>query len=190
MNIQPVNDPVDQLFARYTKSGSPGCALTVMKDGEIVYKQGYGLANVELGVPNLPSTVSNIGSMSKQFTAFAIALLADEGKLALDDDLRIHLPEVHDFGPTITLRHLIHHTSGLRGTFPELLALAEWRDTDATTTQDVFWLLKKHQELNLAPGDEYLYVNSNYGCWPRSASGPAARPAPSSAASASLSRGA
>ncbi len=162
MNVQPTNDPVDQLFARYTQPGSPGCALAVMKDGEIVYKQGYGLANIELDVPNLPSAVFNIGSMAKQFTAFAIALLADEGKLSLDDDLRQHLPEMPDFGETITLRHLIHHTSGLRGSFPELLALAEWRDTDATTTEDVVRLLKAQRELNYQPGEEYLYVNSNY----------------------------
>jgi CubicO group peptidase (beta-lactamase class C family) len=162
VNVQPANDLVDRLFERYTRPGSPGCVLAVMKDGEIVYKQGYGLANVELAVPNLPSTVFNIGSMAKQFTAFAIALLVDEGKLSLDDDLRAHLPEMHDFGPMITLRHLIHHTSGLRCTFPELLALAEWRDTDATTTDDVFWLLKNQHELNFRPGDEFQYTNSNY----------------------------
>ena len=162
MNVQPSHDKVDPLFERYTQPGSPGCALAVMRDSEIVYKQGYGLANVELGVPNRPFTVFNIGSMAKQFTAFALALLADEGKLSLADDVRQHLPEMHDFGQMITLRHLIHHTSGLRGTFPELLALAEWRDTDATTTQDVFWLLKTQQELNFAPGEEYQYVNSNY----------------------------
>ncbi len=69
---------------------------------------------------------------------------------------------MHDFGQTITIRHLIHHTSGLRGSFPELLALSEWRDTDATTTEDVYWLLKAQRELNFSPGDEFLYVNSNY----------------------------
>ncbi|MGD8397228.1 MAG: serine hydrolase domain-containing protein [Anaerolineae bacterium] len=162
MNNQPTNDQVDRLFARYTRPGSPGCALAVLQDGEIVYKQGYGLASVELGVPNLPSTVFNVGSMAKQFTGFAIALLATEGKLSLDDDLRAHLPDMPDLGHAIILRHLIHHTSGLRGSFPELLALAEWRDTDATTTDDVVGLLKAQRALNHRPGDEYLYVNSNY----------------------------
>jgi CubicO group peptidase (beta-lactamase class C family) len=162
MNVQPTNDQVDQLFVRYTRTGSPGCALAVMKDGETVYRQGYGLAHVELGVLNLPSTVFNIGSMAKQFTAFALALLADEGKLSLDDDMRSHLPEMPAFGQAITLRHLVHHTSGLRGSFPELLALAEWRDTDATTTKDVVHLLEAQRDLNYSPGDEYLYVNSNY----------------------------
>ncbi len=162
MNVQPTNDKVDSIFERYTEPGSPGCALAVMKDGEIVYQQGYGLAILEHNVPILPSTVFNIGSMAKQFTAFAIALLEDEGKLSYDDDFRKYLPEMHDFGQTITIRHLIHHTSGLRGSFPELLALSEWRDTDATTTEDVYWLLKAQRELNFRPGDEFLYVNSNY----------------------------
>lgn len=162
MNVQPTNDQVDSLFERYAKPGSPGCALAVIKDGQIIYRQGYGLANLEHDIPILPSTVFNIGSMAKQFTAFAIALLEDEGKLSLDDDVRQHLPEMHDFAETITIRHLIHHTSGLRGSFPELLALAEWRDTDATTTEDVCRLLKAQRELNFRPGDEFMYVNSNY----------------------------
>ncbi len=162
MNVQPTDERIDPIFERYTRPGSPGCALAVVVDGEIVYRQGYGLANVELDVPLLPSTVFNIGSMAKQFTAFAIALLEDEGKLSCDDELRQHLPEMHDFGPAITIGHLIHHTSGLRGSFPELLALAEWRDSDATTTDDVFRLLKAQRALNYRPGDEYLYINSNY----------------------------
>ncbi len=162
MNVQPTNAKNDTMFERYNKPGSPGCALAVIKDGEIVYQQGYGLANLEHNVPVLPSTVFNIGSMAKQFTAFAIALLENEAKLSCDDDFRKYLPEMHDFGQTITIRHLIHHTSGLRGSFPELLALAEWRDTDATTTGDVYGLLKAQRELNFWPGEEFLYVNSNY----------------------------
>ncbi len=162
MNVAPTHPEVDAIFERYTKAGSPGCAVAVMKDGAVAYKQGYGLADLEHDVPILPSTVFNIGSTAKQFTAFAVALLEDEGKLSYDDDLRKHLPEMHDFGSTITLRHLLHHTSGLRGSFPELLALAEWRDADVTTTDDVYRLLLAQRELNYPPGEEYLYVNSNY----------------------------
>lgn len=153
---------VDRVFERYRQPGSPGCAVAVMKDGAILFKQGYGLANIELRVPNEPSTVFNIGSMAKQFTAFAIALLEAEGKLSLDDDLRRYLPDMPDLGHRITVRHLIHHTSGLRGSFPELLALAEWRDTDATTTEDVYRLVKAQRALNFRPGNEYQYVNTNY----------------------------
>jgi CubicO group peptidase (beta-lactamase class C family) len=162
MNVQPTNEQVDTLFERYLKPGSPGCALAVVEDGQIVYRQGYGLADLEHRVPILPSTVFNIGSTAKQFTAFAIALLEDEGKLSFDDDLRKVLPEMYDYPETITIRHLIHHTSGLRGTFPELLALAEWRQADATTTEDVYRLLTAQRELNFRPGDEFLYVNANY----------------------------
>jgi len=162
VNVQLTNAEVDSIFERYTRPGSPGCALAVIRDGRVAYQQGYGLANLEHSVPVMPSTVFNIGSMAKQFTAFAIALLEAEGNLSLDDEIHKHLPEMHDFGHRIALRHLIHHTSGLRCTFPELLALAEWRDTDATTTQDVFWLLRAQRELNFRPGDEFLYANSNY----------------------------
>jgi CubicO group peptidase (beta-lactamase class C family) len=164
MNIEPTNERVDRIFERYTQPDSPGpgCAVAVIRDGEMVYRQGYGLANLEHEVPNLPSTVFNIGSMAKQFTAFAIALLEHEGQLSFDDDIREHLPELHDFGETITVRHLIHHTSGLRGSFPELLALAEWRDSDYTTTDDVFRLLQAQRALNYLPGKEHLYVNSGY----------------------------
>ncbi len=162
MNERSNHGLVDKVFERYTEPGSAGCAVAVMQGGEIIYKQAYGLANLELGMPNLPSTVFNIGSMAKQFTAFAIMLLGTEGKLSLDDDMRKYLPGMHDYGETVTIRHLVHHTSGLRGSFPELLSLAEWRDTDTTTTDDVFRLLRAQRELNYRPGDEFLYVNSNY----------------------------
>jgi CubicO group peptidase (beta-lactamase class C family) len=162
MNIQPTNEKIDRIFERYNTAGSPGCALAVMKDGEILYRQGYGLADLEHHVPITPSTVFNIGSISKQFTAFAIALLEADGKLCLDDDIRKYLPEMHDFGETITIRNLLHHTSGLRDTFPELLALAEWRNGDVTLTEDVFWLLRNQRELNFHPGEEFMYANSNY----------------------------
>jgi CubicO group peptidase (beta-lactamase class C family) len=162
MKVRPVSDRVDAIFERYTEPGSPGCAVGVIKDGEIIYEQGYGLANLELDVPVTPGTVFNIGSMSKQFTAFAIALLEAEDQLVLDNDIRWYLPEMHDFGGSISIRHLIHHCSGLRDTFPDLLALAEWRHGDVTTMEDVFWLLQRQRELNFPPGEEYQYANSNY----------------------------
>ena len=128
----------------------------------MVYKQGYGLADLENNLPILPATVFNIGSMDKQFTAFAIAMLEDRGKLAYDDDFRKYIPEMHDFGKPITIRHLLHHTSGIRCTFPDLLFLAEWRESDATSTEDVLHLLKRQRELDFPTGTEYAYANSNY----------------------------
>ncbi len=105
---------VDAVFAEYDRSDSPGCALGVYRDGKIVYARGYGMANLELGVANSAQTVFDIGSTSKQFTAFSIQLLAREGKLSLDDDIRKWLPEIPAYEKTITIRQMLHHTSGLR----------------------------------------------------------------------------
>ncbi|MGD2151860.1 MAG: serine hydrolase domain-containing protein [Gemmatimonadales bacterium] len=152
---------VDQLFAPWDVPGSPGAALAVARDGEIVYEQGYGLAQLEYEIPITPRTVFHVASVSKQFTAFAITMLADEGRLSLDDDIRIHLPEVPDFGDTITVRHLIHHTSGLRDQWV-LLALAGWRLDDVITRDQIMRLVRRQRELNFRPGDEFLYCNTGY----------------------------
>jgi CubicO group peptidase (beta-lactamase class C family) len=162
MNTKPTNPGVDQIFAQYKEPDSPGCALAVMKDGEILFKQGYGLADLENKLPNLPSTVFSIGSTAKQFTAFTIALLEDQGKLSFEDDIRRYLPEMHEFDSKITIRNLIHHTSGIRCTFPELLGLAEWRESDVVTQEDVFRLLQKQRDLDFPTGTEFAYANSNY----------------------------
>ena len=105
---------IDQVFAPWDTPNSPGAALAVIKDGEIVYERGYGASNLEHGIPITPDSIFHVASMSKQFTATCIALLAAEGALSLDDDVRRHLPEIPDYGPQITLRHMLHHTSGLR----------------------------------------------------------------------------
>jgi len=102
---------VDELFRDYDRSDTPGCALGVYRDGKIAYARGYGMANLELGVANSPQTVFDIGSTGKQFTAFSIQLLAQEGKLSLDDDIRKWMPEIPSYGKTITIRHLLHHTA-------------------------------------------------------------------------------
>src|SRR3989304_3557911 len=105
---------VDAIFAEYQQTDSPGCALGVFHQGEIEYARGYGMANLELGAAITPSTVFDIGSTSKQFTAFAVLLLEQDGKLDSDDEVRKFVPELPHYGPTITLRHLMQHTSGLR----------------------------------------------------------------------------
>jgi CubicO group peptidase (beta-lactamase class C family) len=165
LRLEPVagttSGRVDQLFAPWDVDGSPGAALAVARDGEIVYEQGYGLAQLEYEVPITPTTVFHVASVSKQFTAFAVAMLADEGKLSLDDDIRIHLPEVPDFGDTITIRHLIHHTSGLRDQWV-LLAMAGWRLDDVITRDQIMRLVRRQRELNFKPGDEIVYCNTGY----------------------------
>jgi CubicO group peptidase (beta-lactamase class C family) len=152
---------VDKLFERWDKPGSPGCALAVVKDGAVIYKRGYGMANLEYDVPITPASIFHVASISKQFTAMAVTMLAQEGKLSLDDDVRKYLPEVPDFGKVITLRHLIHHTSGLRDQW-NLLVLAGWRMEDVITEQDILELVKRQKELNFEPGKEHLYCNTGY----------------------------
>jgi CubicO group peptidase (beta-lactamase class C family) len=165
LRIEPVagtmSGRVDQLFAPWDVPGSPGAAMAVARNGEIVYEQGYGLAQLEYEVPITPTTVFHVASVSKQFTAFAVTMLAEEGKLSLDDDIRIHLPEVPDFGDTITIRHLIHHTSGLRDQWV-LLAMAGWRLDDVITRDQIMRLVRRQRELNFTPGAEYLYCNTGY----------------------------
>jgi CubicO group peptidase (beta-lactamase class C family) len=154
-------EQVDRLFEKWDKPNTPGAVLAILKDGKIIYSRGYGMANLEESVPNTPSTVFHLGSVSKQFTAFAIHLLVNEGKLSLDDDARKYLPEAPDYGKPITIRQLLHHTSGLRDQW-NLLALAGWRLSDVITDGDVRRLLMQQKELNFPPGDEMLYSNSGY----------------------------
>ena len=152
---------IDEVFAEYAKPDSPGCALGVYKDGRIAYSRGYGMASLEHGLPITSKTVFYIGSVSKQFTAFAVALLAKQGKLSLDDDVRKYIPELPDYGTPITVRHLIHHTSGLREKWV-LLQLAGWREGDVVTLQDVLDLARRQRALHIKPGDEHLYSNTGY----------------------------
>ena len=153
---------VDEIFAAWDSPDSAGCAVSIMRNGSIVYKQGYGMANLEYGVPITPSSIFHVASVSKQFTAFAVMLLATQGKISLDDDVRKHVPEVPDFGPTITIRHLIHHASGLRDQW-SLLGMAGWRfEGDVITQKDVLDITSRQTALNFEPGAEYLYSNTGY----------------------------
>jgi CubicO group peptidase (beta-lactamase class C family) len=157
----PLTKKVDQLFATWDKPESPGAAIAVIKDGAVVYKRGYGSANLEYNVPITPQTVFHVASVSKQFTAFAVTLLASQGKLSLDDDIRKHLPEVPDFGKKITVRQLIHHTSGLRDQWT-LLGMAGWRLDDVITKEHILKMVRHQKELNFDPGAENLYSNTGY----------------------------
>jgi CubicO group peptidase (beta-lactamase class C family) len=152
---------VDQLFAQWAGPDSPGASIAIIQNGKIIYSQGYGAANLEYSVPNSPATVFPLASVSKQFTAFAIYLLVQDGKLSLDDDVRKYLPKLHDFGKVITIRQLLHHTSGVRDHW-NLLILAGWRPEDQITDDDVARLLFQQTELNFAPGDRFLYSSSGY----------------------------
>jgi CubicO group peptidase (beta-lactamase class C family) len=114
-------DSVDKLFAELSDTESPGIAILVMQDGEVLLRQCYGMANLEHKVPITPDTVFDIASVSKQFCGMAVAMLIEQGKIALQDDIRKYIPELPEFGHTITVDHLVHHTSGIRD-FPATLA--------------------------------------------------------------------
>jgi len=152
---------VDELFRDYDRSDTPGCALGVYRDGKIAYARGYGMANLELGVANSPQTVFDIGSTGKQFTAFSIQLLAQEGKLSLDDDIRKWMPEIPSYGKTITIRHLLHHTGGLRD-YIELMSLQGVMQEDLTGDAEVLEIMARQKAPNFPPGEEHLYSNTGY----------------------------
>jgi CubicO group peptidase (beta-lactamase class C family) len=152
---------VDAIFQQWNSPTTPGMALGIYREGEIIHTSGYGMSNLEHGIPIEPGSIFHIASISKQFTDTCVALLAAEGALDVDDDVRRYVPEVPEFGPVITLRHLIHHVSGLRDQWM-LLRLSGWRQEDLVTEDDVLDLLKRQRALNFQPNDEYFYSNTGY----------------------------
>ncbi|HLJ55968.1 MAG TPA: serine hydrolase [Chthonomonadaceae bacterium] len=152
---------VDKLFAAWDHTDTPGCMVAVLRDGTAVYQCGYGMADLGHEVRIGADTVFNVASVTKQFTAFCVHKLAQEGRLSLDDDVRKHVPELHDFGPKITLRHLLNHTSGLRDYF-RAMSLAGWRYDDPHLKQDVLDFIWRQGELNFPPGEQYDYCNTGY----------------------------
>lgn len=152
---------VDGLFAEWDKPDSSGAAVGIFKAGKILYARGYGMANLEHDIPITPHSVFRVGSVSKQFTAMCIALLAEMGKLSLDDDIRRFLPEMHAFEPPVTIRHLIHHTSGMRD-YLVLQGLAGRSQGFFYNSGDVLDLLSRQRGLDFNPGEAYSYSNSGY----------------------------
>jgi CubicO group peptidase (beta-lactamase class C family) len=152
---------VDQIFAGYDNAGSPGCALGVIQDGAFVYRKSYGLGNLELGVPLSSQSVFYMASVSKQFTAASVVLAAEQGFLALDDDIHKYFPELPDYGKPITLRQMLHHTSGLRDYF-DLLAPSGRQPLDVLPVDEVVKLISSQKTLLFTPGSEFRYSNTNY----------------------------
>jgi CubicO group peptidase (beta-lactamase class C family) len=160
--LRSLHEQVDKVFAKWDSTVSPGCALAAIKDGQIVYRRGYGMADLDHDIPINSQSVFHVASISKQFTAAAIILLAQEGKLSLDDDVRKYITELPDFGTRITIRQLIYHTSGLRDQW-ELLGLAGWRySLDLITDDDVLEVMARQKDLNFKPGEKHVYCNTGY----------------------------
>lgn len=157
----PLAGRVDSLFAGLNRAPQPGLALAVVRDGRVVLRRGYGLADIENRVPIEPATVFDLASVSKQFTGLAVAMLATEGRIGLNDDIRKYIPELPDFGHTITISHLLHHTSGIRD-WPGTLSVGGASFADTISLARILSMAYHQRGLNFAPGDEHLYSNTGY----------------------------
>jgi CubicO group peptidase (beta-lactamase class C family) len=162
---QPSDDELakkaDAFLSQWNKNDMPGCAVGVIKDGRLVYKRGFGMANLDYDIPNTPATLFNLASASKPFTAFSIALLAQQGKLSLDDDIRKYLPEIPEYGDTITIRHLLHHTSGIRD-YQALVFFSGLPVDNALNDKAVLNMLARQKNISFKPGTKHQYSNSGY----------------------------
>ncbi|HKP74825.1 MAG TPA: serine hydrolase [Longimicrobiaceae bacterium] len=152
---------VDAMFAQYNRQPSPGLAIAVVRDGRVVLRRGYGLADVEGRVPITPETAFDLTSLAKQFTGASVAMLALEGKIRPGDDIRRYLPELHDFGRPITLSHLLHHTSGIRD-WTVTLPVAGVTYDDPISLDRILAMAYRQQTLNFVPGAEHTYSNTGY----------------------------
>lgn len=160
-SFQDTIQKLDQLFAHYN-TNTPGGSLTVSRNGQLLYHKAFGMADLEHNLANTTETIFEAGSVSKQLTATAILLLAQDGKLSLEDDVRKYVPELPDFGYKIRIRHLMTHTSGLRdwGSVAAIGGLG--RGVRVHTHAHVLEILSRQKALNFPPGDQYSYCNSGY----------------------------
>ncbi|HET9424482.1 MAG TPA: serine hydrolase [Gemmatimonadaceae bacterium] len=157
-----ITQRVDRVFAAFT-SETPGCGVGISRNGTPAYVKTFGMANLEYGVPLTPQTVFESGSVAKQFTAAAIVLLALDGRLSIDDDVRKYVPEVPVFpGGPITIRMLLNHTSGLRDQWGLLGLMNEGPGTHVHTPETTVDLVAHQRALNFPPGTRYLYSNTGY----------------------------
>jgi len=152
---------IDSLFIKWNTANSPGCTIGIVRNDSLIYAKGYGIANLEYAIPNAPETIFHMASVSKQFTGWAIILLAKNGKLKLDDDIHKYLPWFPDMKQKITVRHLLNHTSGIRDQW-QLLAISGTRLDDVITQEHIVKILSKQKALNFDPGEKYSYSNSGF----------------------------
>jgi CubicO group peptidase (beta-lactamase class C family) len=153
---------IDGVFANFANEDGPGCAVAVSQDGQTTLTRAYGMANLEFDVPNGGETIFEPGSVSKQFTAAATIMLSLDGLIDLDDDIREYFPEMPDYGEPITVRHLIHHTSGLRD-WGSVAGIEGWqRTTRIHTHKHALDIAARQEALNYPPGEHYSYTNTGY----------------------------
>ncbi|MBN1224976.1 MAG: serine hydrolase [Candidatus Aminicenantes bacterium] len=158
-----LTDKVDAMFEQWNREDSPGAAFGIFKDGRIIYARGYGIANLEYSLPWTPQTVSRTGSISKQFIAMCIAILIEQGKLSIEDNIQKFLPQWPDYGDPVKIKHLLYHTSGIREylTLVELLGKPEGSGY-VYTPRELVDILSSQKKLNFKSGEMYSYSNSGY----------------------------
>ena len=152
---------IDSLFLKWNTGNSPGCTIGIIRNDSLIYARGYGMANLEYGIPNEPGTLFHMASISKQFAGWSMMLLASQGKIRLDDDVRKYLPWFPDLKHKITIQHLLNHTSGLRDQW-QLLAISGTRLDDVIKQEQVVKILSQQRALNFNPGEQYSYSNSGF----------------------------
>lgn len=151
----------DQLFAPYSGNDVPGGVIGVIREGNVIFSKAYGMANLTYRIPWDLNTPTNIGSISKQFTAFAILLLEQQGKLSLEDDVRAYIPELPDLGALVRIKNLLNHTNGFREVY-NLLPMTGWKGSDVLTREEVLELLQRQEKLQNLPGETFNYNNSAF----------------------------
>mgnify|MGYP001796830778 CR=1 FL=1 len=152
---------INNLFNEWDSSTSPGASIAIIHNKDIVFQNSFGMANLEHNIPLSSTSLFNIASNSKQFTVFAILNLAEENKLIIDDDIRVHIPELPNFDHKITIQNLMQHTHGIRGITP-LLGMAGWNIEDVMTRESILNILSNQKELDFKPGSDFSYNNSGY----------------------------
>ena len=151
----------DAFLSQWENNDMPGCSVGAVKDGNLVYKRAFGLANLDYDVPNTTSTLFNLASVSKPFTAMSIALLAEQGKLSLDDEIQKHVPEIPKYDHPVTIRHLIHHSSGIRE-YQALVLFGGLGMDNVYSDKTILEMLGRQKNISFVPGSKYQYSNSNY----------------------------
>ncbi|MFT5143183.1 MAG: CubicO group peptidase (beta-lactamase class C family) [Thalassolituus oleivorans] len=152
---------VDQLMTPFSGDSVPGVVVSVLREGEIVFAKAYGMSNLTYGIPLDVNSGMSVASVSKQFTAMAVMLLVGDGKLTLDDDVRLHLPELKDFGTPVTIRNMLNHTTGYRAIL-NFLGMGGWQSTDAMSADEPFRVIQRQAALQNPPGAEYNYNNTTF----------------------------
>ncbi|MFN8344591.1 MAG: serine hydrolase domain-containing protein [Spirosomataceae bacterium] len=152
---------IEKMAERY-QPAAPGCQLAISRNGQVIFSRAWGMADLEHNVPLSTASIIEAGSVSKQFTAAAILLLEQQGKLSVNDDVRKYVPELPDYGTPILLRQMMQHTSGLKD-WGSVMDIAGWpRSTKTYSNEDALLIIARQKTLNHTPGAEYIYSNSNY----------------------------